>query len=186
MPIVRAGALGDPATRAGDRGRFAGGRSVDAPDGAHGRVRGVCVDVPPVRVRRDRVDALLPRDKSDRRRPVRPGNLLVPRSAGGDGNGLGGDGAPHHQDGGEETLPRIGDVVALIGRPAGNVARDDDVGASTQLIERQRIGGTAIDQNPEQPAYFRELKEKGVVSDEAIEKISWRNANRILGLGIQE
>lgn len=45
---------------------------------------------------------------------------------------------------------------------------------------------TAVDQKPEQPAYFREILEKGRISREAFEKITWKNANRILRLGIKE
>jgi len=46
------------------------------------------------------------------------------------------------------TTPGLAEIVAAaFDRLAGNIDRDDDVGAAAQLIERQRIGGAAVDQH---------------------------------------
>ena len=60
---------------------------------------------------------------------------------------LGGDGVAHDQHGGEQALPGIGDVAPLVRRRAGNIHRHHQVGAPTQLFERQRIGRAAVDQD---------------------------------------
>ncbi len=60
---------------------------------------------------------------------------------------LGDDRTGHHQHGGVHRLDRIGDAGAVeVGRP-GNLHRQDDVGAAAQEVERQRIGGAAVDQH---------------------------------------
>jgi len=40
--------------------------------------------------------------------------------------------------------------------------------------------------DPPLPAFFRGVREEGKISEEAAEKIAWRNADRILGLGLAE
>jgi len=59
---------------------------------------------------------------------------------------LGGDdGAAHDVERGVHALPRARDVGALGGRNAQDVDGDDVIGNPAQPVERQRIGGAAID-----------------------------------------
>src|SRR5437660_5468567 len=62
---------------------------------------------------------------------------------------LGGDDRrTHDQERGEDAFPRAGQVAPLLRRDAEYVDCDGEVGATGELIERQRIGGAAIDQYP--------------------------------------
>lgn len=81
-----------------------------------------------------------------------------------------------------------GDLSAGSGYNA--ISRDPEFGDGflDEFQDRLLFGTdlTAVGQKPEQPAYFRELKEKGRISDEAFEKITWKNANRLFRLGLEE
>ena len=59
---------------------------------------------------------------------------------------LGGDDRrTHDQECRENALPCAWQVGTLLRRDAKYVDRDGEVGAAGELIERQRIGGAAID-----------------------------------------
>ena len=81
-----------------------------------------------------------------------------------------------------------GDLSAGSGLNA--IQRDPEFGYQFMEEFQDRLFfGTDICNVPQEtPAvpYFRELREKLLISDEAFEKITWRNADRLLGLGIAE
>lgn len=81
-----------------------------------------------------------------------------------------------------------GDLSAGSGYNA--ISRDPEFGCKfLEDFQDRLLFGTdlaAPDQKPEQPAYYRELVEKGRISREAFEKIAWKNANRILKLGLTQ
>jgi predicted TIM-barrel fold metal-dependent hydrolase len=97
----------------------------------------------------------------------------------------------------EGAIPRLfaeypnlhGDLSAGSGLNA--ISRDPEFGYKFMEDYQDRLlFGTDLawgfDQKVEQPAYFGELIEKGHISREAFEKITWKNANRILKLGIEQ
>ena len=57
----------------------------------------------------------------------------------------GNDGAAHHHDGRVKCFPDIRQVDALAFGDSVNINADDAIGATGELVERQGIGGAAID-----------------------------------------
>ena len=70
------------------------------------------------------------------------------------------------------------------------IARDPGFGYRfmEEFQDRLCFGTDLAYQGQEMPivAYFRKLKEEHLICAEAYEKITWQNANRLLGLGIPE
>ena len=80
-----------------------------------------------------------------------------------------------------------GDLSAGSGFNA--ISRDPEFGyAFLEEFQDQLLFGTDIANVPQElpiVPYFREIREKNLISREAYEKITWRNANRLLGLGLE-
>jgi predicted TIM-barrel fold metal-dependent hydrolase len=81
-----------------------------------------------------------------------------------------------------------GDLSAGSGYNA--ISRDPEFGYGfLEEYQDRLLFGTDFafpDQEPEQPGYYCELVEEGHISQEVFEKIAWKNANRILKLGIED
>ena len=82
-----------------------------------------------------------------------------------------------------------GDLSASSGWNA--VARDPEFGyAFLEEFQDRLYWGTDICRPPEAGeqtplvGFFQEIREKRLISDDAYEKITWRNADRLLGLGL--
>ncbi len=86
------------------------------------------------------------------------------------------------------TYPNLlGDLSA--GSGYGAISRDPDFGdAFLEEFQDRLFWGTDICHAPQDLPivdYFRKLKAQGRVSEEAYEKITWKNANRLLDLGLE-
>ncbi|MBN2309936.1 MAG: amidohydrolase family protein [Candidatus Hydrogenedentes bacterium] len=86
------------------------------------------------------------------------------------------------------TYPNLlGDLSA--GSGFGAISRDPEFGYGFMEEFQDRLfWGTDIANVPQDLPivdYFRELKANKRISDEAYEKITWRNANRLLNLGLE-
>ena len=81
-----------------------------------------------------------------------------------------------------------GDLSANSGYNA--VSRDPEFGCAFMEEFQDRLYfGTDIANVAQEcplPGYFAQLREKGLVSTEALDKIAWKNANRLLDLGMAE
>lgn len=81
-----------------------------------------------------------------------------------------------------------GDISAGSGHNA--LTRDPEFGYAflEEFQDRLFFGTdiTAVDQELMQVEYFRKLREEKPIPEEAIEKVAWKNADRVLGLGIAE
>ncbi len=79
-----------------------------------------------------------------------------------------------------------GDLSAGSGHNA--ISRDPEFGDAflEEFQDRLYFGTdiTSVEYEPQQVAYFARLKEGKRISDEAFEKITWRNADQLLGLGL--
>ena len=85
------------------------------------------------------------------------------------------------------TYPNLmGDLSA--GSGFGAISRDPEFGyAFMEEFQDRLFFGTDIANVPQELAivpYFQALKDESLISSEAYEKITWQNANRLLGLGI--
>jgi len=80
----------------------------------------------------------------------------------------------------------LGDLSA--GSGFGAISRDPEFGYQFMEEFQDRLfWGTDIANVPQKLPivdYFRKLKADKLISDDAYEKITWRNANRLLGLGL--
>jgi len=80
-----------------------------------------------------------------------------------------------------------GDLSAGSGLNA--ISRDPEFGHDfMEEFQDKLYWGTDIASDPQDlpiVAYFQKLKADRIISEEAYEKITWRNANRLLGLGIE-
>jgi len=88
-----------------------------------------------------------------------------------------------------ETYPNLyGDLSAGSGLNA--IRRDPEFGFRfMEKFQDRLLFGTDIANVPQELPivdYFRKLKKGKLISKEAFEKITWRNASRLLGLGITE
>jgi predicted TIM-barrel fold metal-dependent hydrolase len=86
------------------------------------------------------------------------------------------------------TYPNLlGDLSA--GSGLGAISRDPEFGVEFMEEFQDRLyWGTDIANVPQElpiVEYFRNLKAEKLISDDAYEKITWRNANRLLGLGLE-
>lgn len=86
------------------------------------------------------------------------------------------------------TYPNLyGDLSAGSGFNA--ISRDPEFGYEFMEEFQDRLCfGTDIANDPQELPivdYFRKLREEKLVSQQALDKISWRNANRLLGLGLE-
>ncbi len=87
-----------------------------------------------------------------------------------------------------ELFERYENLWGDLSAGSGHNAISGDPQFGNQFIEQfqdRLMFGTDLaypDHEPPNPAYFRSLK--GQISDEAWEKVAWRNIDRILGLGI--
>ena len=81
-----------------------------------------------------------------------------------------------------------GDLSAGSGHNA--ISRDPEFGYQFMEEFQDRLcWGTDIarsEQELMQVAYFKKLKDEKLISDDAFEKITWKNANRVLKLGLPE
>lgn len=81
----------------------------------------------------------------------------------------------------------LGDLSARSGFNA--ISRDPEFGyAFLEEFQNRLFWGTDIANDPQElPVvdYFRNVKAKKLISEEAYEKITWRNANRLLGLRLE-
>jgi len=81
----------------------------------------------------------------------------------------------------------LGDLSA--GSGFGAISRDPEFGYGFMEEFQDRLFfGTDIANDPQElpiVAYFQTLKKDGLISPEAYEKITWKNANRLLGLGLE-
>lgn len=81
-----------------------------------------------------------------------------------------------------------GDLSAGSGHNA--ISRDPDFGYGfLEEFQDRLLFGTDIcypGQELTIVPFFREIKEKRLIGDEAYEKITWQNADRLLGLGLQQ
>jgi len=82
----------------------------------------------------------------------------------------------------------MGDLSA--GSGFGAVSRDLEFGcAFMEEFQDRLLWGTDIANVPQELPivdFFRKIEEEKLISEAAYEKITWRNANRLLGLGLQE
>lgn len=86
------------------------------------------------------------------------------------------------------TYPNLlGDLSA--GSGFGAISRDPEFGYGFMEEFQDRLCfGTDIANVPQElfiVAYFERLKSERLISEEAFEKITWKNANRLLGLGLE-
>ncbi|MCP4639294.1 MAG: amidohydrolase family protein [bacterium] len=81
----------------------------------------------------------------------------------------------------------LGDLCA--GSGYGAISRDLEFGcAFMEEFQDRLFWGTDIANVPQNlpiVAFFKKLREERLISDEAYEKITWRNANALLGLGLE-
>lgn len=81
----------------------------------------------------------------------------------------------------------LGDLSA--GSGFGAISRDPEFGYGfMQEFQDRLLFGTDIANVPQElpiVPYFRALKEKRLIPEEVYEKISWKNANRLLGLDLE-
>ncbi len=90
-----------------------------------------------------------------------------------------------------ELMRRYPNLHGDLSAGSGLNALTRDAGFGLAFLEEfqdRLYFGTDIASDPQEPAcvpYFRKLKDERLISDEAFEKITWRNAARLLGLAIE-
>ncbi|MFO7973232.1 MAG: amidohydrolase family protein, partial [Candidatus Hydrogenedentota bacterium] len=81
----------------------------------------------------------------------------------------------------------LGDLSA--GSGFGAISRDPEFGYGFMEEFQDRLFfGTDIANTPQElpiVPYFEKLKKELLISEEAYEKITWKNASRLLGLGLE-
>ena len=60
---------------------------------------------------------------------------------------LGGDGVAHHQHRGGDAFPGAWNIAPVLARGTRDIDRHHEIGFAAQLIERQWVGGAAVDQD---------------------------------------